>query len=530
MGHVIHKSSPGGSAEIVLRPYQAEAAQAAINALKAERNPVLQLATGTGKSAILSDVALYIKLRRGRVWVLTHIQELVAQNAKAYEQYSNHAPGIVCSGLNRAEYDRQVTFGTVQSIMRPALKGDIPAPHLIIVDEAHRVPHKTGEAGYYAQLFAALPEARRLGMTATPWRMDDGLIYGPDRTKFWFDEVAYKYTVPQAVAAGYLCPIVGVETEVQLSVEDLPVQGDYVQKEAGERETETWLTAAARSMGALAVKRKHIAVYCPSISAAQRAAAVITRETGLSSVVLSSGMSREDREAALRSFRFGRVRVLCSVDTVTTGFDFPALDCIVCLRPTLSSSLWVQILGRGTRKAEGKSNCLLLDYVGNLHRLGGVDMLDTYVREKALEVSEELPAEPHPPTPKAPRSLLPGVRTLAALDPTTGAQAADGAVLTLQVHKVSGAAIITRRNPGRKVLMVQYACTTPENARIDCTAFIDSERPKAEDLDFFSRRALALQLPAEAHKIQWVLKNARAPHSVRARKSGRYWSVVEEIF
>jgi len=502
-----------------LRPHQVAANAAIRAALKSGSNPAAQLATGTGKSLIIADLASDADFT---IWVLTHSQELVKQNADTYQRYTGHEPGIVCSGLGRADYRSPVIFGTIQSVINPALRGDMTTPNLIVVDEAHRVSHKTGEQGMYGKLFEHFPRAQRVAMTATAWRTDNGLIYGAGK-QFWFDSCCFKYTVPQGVADGWLSPLVGVETEVQLDLEGVSVGDDFNQTEAGDRESTEWLRACAHTILQVASKRKHIAVYCPSVAAAMRAGNMIHEVTGWKADALFGSMGKYDRDATLRKFKTGETRVLVSVDTLTTGFDFPELDCLVCLRPTVASNLWVQMMGRLTRRAEGKKNGLVLDFVGNLQRLGGVDMLETYVRQgKPFDPVEAVPAPP-----RAPRKVLPGVRTLAVLDPTSGEQARDGAELRVKVNNVNAVAMNTRRGPA---LMVQYACTTPENARIDATLFLTTDTVNTEALEFFKRRALAVMLPKEPRQLGWMLKGSAHPEYVTVRKSGRYWNTVAEHF
>jgi DNA repair protein RadD len=423
--------------------------------------------------------------------------------------------------LNRDERDRLTTFATIQSIVNPALRGELPAPDLIIVDEAHRVPHKTGEQGQYERLLLRYPSARRIAMTATPWRTDDGLIYGAGE-QFWFDRRAYAYTVPQGVMDGYLSPIVGVETEVQLTLPDPPSTGDFVMSEVEKDVDNAWLESVAHTLLQVASARKHLAVYCPTVLAAERAAAVLGRVTGYSAGTVTGAMNRVDRAEALHRFRSGEFRILCSVDTLTTGWDFPALDCIVCLRPTTASNLWVQILGRGTRLAEGKKNCLLLDFVGNLQRLGGVDTLETYVRQgDPLEPIEAVPQVRKTPV----RTTLPGLTSLIPLDPTTGEHAREGARLTVKVHAVGCVALNTRRGAA---LMVQYTCSTPENARVNASLFLPTGRPNAQVSEFFTARKLAVRLPADPASLQWQVRGARTPEYVTVKKSGKYWNTVEE--
>lgn len=515
-----------------LRPHQQDASARIGLFLSLGHNPVAQLATGTGKSLIIADVIKTHYEDDRVVWVLTHSSQLVTQNADAYYKYTGLTPGIVCAGLNKSQYKHRVVFGTIQSIINPALAGEAVHPYLIIVDEAHRVSHRTGEAGMYGRLFEHFPEARRLAMTATPWRMDDGLIYGKGKN-FWFDERCFKYTVPQAVADGWLSPLIGVETDVQLDLGPAPATGDFNMVDAGEHETTGWMNSVAVNLQRLARKRNHIAVYCPTIASAMRAAAAITTTTGWTSSILTGSMNKELRAQTLRDFKSGVTRVLCSVDTLTTGFDFPALDCIVCLRPTTSSSLWVQIQGRGTRLSPGKKNCLLLDFVGNLQRLGGVDMVETYTRERKGEAVEILPAVPMPPKP--PRRELPGVTTLIPLDPMTGEQANDGAQMTVKVHEVSAVSIPSRRVVGGFILLVNYVCTTPENARINGSRMLFPDAAEgtmnlAEARLFMGDRNLAVILPCPANRIAYSIKASLKPETVTVLKRGKYWNVINEQF
>lgn len=515
-------------AAITLRPPQREAAEAAWLALRAGAHPVLQLPTGVGKSLVAAELAARVSAAGQRVWVVTHVRELVSQNAAAFTRYTGQPAGVVCAGLGRRELGALVTFCSVQSVLAPARAGELELPVLIIVDEVHRVRHNRASAGgsvsLYEQLFRLAPEARRVGLSATPWRTDNGLVYGRGEG-FWFDTLAYQYTVPAAVRAGYLAPLVGVETAHQLDTAALAVADDYVQQDVARAQSADWLTGVARAVGELAARRRHLAVYCPTLNAAERTAAALARETGWSCAVLSGSMSAAARDATLGAFRTGEVRVLLSVDTITTGFDFPALDCLIVLRPTVSSNLWVQIQGRGTRLHPGKRNCLVLDFVGNYQRLGGVDMVDTYVRQG----DPLTPLEATPAAPREPRERIPGVRTLTPVDPMTGAEALNGARVSVAVHRVSCVAVPTRRYP-YPVLMVTYACTTPEGARLDASAFINTAAPRAEDLAFFARRGVAVQLPAEARALQWLVRKAPAPARLTVSKQGRYWNMIDEQF
>ena len=171
-----------------LRPYQQDAVDAAIKALMAGSNPVLQLATGTGKSIIIAALAELYRACGKQAWVLTHVQQLVKQNAATYERYAGIEPAIVCASLGRRDTWGGVTYGTIQSVT--GMLDKLIAPDLIIIDEAHRVPHNEGEPSQYEAVLSRYPDARRVAMTATPWRMDNGIIHGTG-PQFWFDTLAY---------------------------------------------------------------------------------------------------------------------------------------------------------------------------------------------------------------------------------------------------------------------------------------------------------------------------------------------------
>jgi len=508
-----------------LRHYQQEAVDAALAALGEDGHPVLQLATGTGKSIIIAALAEHYRQMNAPVWVLTHVQQLVEQNAATYHRYSGVAPGIVCAGLRRKDRFEPVTFATIQSIL--GVQVEMQPPALVIIDEAHRVPHKRGERSLYESVLHRYPDANRVAMTATPWRMDNGCIHG-EGDQFWFDRLAYSYPVARAVEDGYLCPLVGVETAVQLDLEGArKVSGEYVMTDVSEREDDAWLRAVARSLPELTKIRKHIAVYCPTIEAAERAARAIAEETGWTTDVMAGDITRDARSEALERFKSGETRVLCSVDMITTGFDFPALDCIVCLRPTLSSSLWVQIQGRGTRLADGKKNCLVLDYVGNLQRLGGVDMYEQFYREETKEPVEAIPAKQRA---LRERQRVIGAHTLLPIDPMTGQPVRDGASIWVEVESTSSVPIFTRRNPAYKVLLVNYNCVTEEGVKLRATNFINTEVPDTRTVEFFIPRRLAVNLPAPAADLTWQIKGARTPLRLLVRRSGQYWNVQYEDF
>jgi DNA repair protein RadD len=509
-----------------LRPYQQEALEAGLAALAAGKNPVLQLATGTGKSLIIAALSEHCRATGKEAWMLTHVQQLVKQNAATFRRYANTEPAIVCAGLKRKDTWGGVTYGTIQSVA--GMVDKLPDPDLIIIDEAHRVPHNHGEPTIYENILSRYPESQRVAMTATPWRMDNGVIYG-EGSQFWFDTLAYDYNVKRAVADGWLCPLKGVETSVQLDLSDVGIKGDYIQSDAADAQTTAWLRSVANSLPKLAVIRKHIGVYCPTVKAAEKTAEIIRDVTNWTTEVLHAGLSPDERNRVMSSFMSGETRVLCSVDMITTGFDFPALDCIVCLRPTLSSSLWVQIQGRGTRLHPDKKNCLLLDFVGNLIRLGGIDMCETIYRENDYADEPKEEEAPYSSSVKKEREFKQGLNKLTPIDPMTGQEVADGALIDVIVHSVSAIRIIPKSSD-IPVLLVNYMCSTEEGAIIKASAFIDTKSYNHKTKNFFNSRGLAVSLPCDPQSVSWQIKDARKPRAVTVRKKNQYWNVVRELW
>lgn len=503
-----------------LRKYQSEASGAVFASLRKGNNPCVLLPTGTGKSLVVADLCDRLRSNKGRVWVLTHVKELVVQNRRTLKNYSSLKDvGTICAGLNENKEGASITFATIQSIYRPAIAKVLQPPHAIIIDEAHRIP--PGKDGkWYNEVLRAYPEARRIGMTATPWRMDNGLIYG-DGEDLWFNDLAYEKTVAEMVELKYLAPLIGVHTEVQLDLSGVAKNaGDFVQKQVGDKQTDKWLEAVVKSVQSLGGKRKHIAIYCPTVEAANNTAKAFEAAGWMSGVVVGS---TDNRHEVIDAWKAGVLRVLCSVDVLTTGFDFPALDCLVCLRPTESSSLWVQILGRGTRIHDGKTNCLILDYVGNLARLGGIGMMEDYSVEKGGKVAETRKAKPGEKKPR--KEKKPG--NLAALDPMMG----NSKELRVSVTDVSYVLIPSRTQEGKHILMVSYEAETSDGYPLTASLFCCPEYSgyaRAEAERFFARRGG--DCPHTANQARYACYGLPTPREITVKRNGKYINVLREHF
>lgn len=499
-----------------LRPYQSESSAAFIDALRAGVNPVIALPTGSGKSACIADICNRLSSKGGRVVVLAHVQELLAQNAAEYERFTGQTNyGIYSAGLNQYDYEKAITFAGVQSVYKkPQL---FQGTDLIIVDEAHTVP-PDGEGLMYTSFLSALPEARRGGFTATPWRLDNGVIYGEGRA---FDVLAYQKSPIELVDEGYLAPLRGIETADQLNLKGVSKTGGDFSQSAVEKRMgdDNWLETAVAHSITLLKGRKHLVIFTPTIATAKKAAALYASHRVPCEVVSSED---ENRSGALIAWKAGEIRAIANVDILTTGFNFPALDAIVCLRPTESSALWVQMLGRGMRRAEGKSDCLVLDYVGNLSRLGGVSTMETW--HKQNEKGELRAASKQKASQKAPASAK--RIALTNLDPMLEAPGG----LMVSVVGVSYACRPGKR-PGKSLMLAVYDCVTEDGIGLAVTQFVCVEYDggaRYHAQQWFKRRGSSAPISARVAMVDAY--SLKTPKKLKVFKNEGYLNVLKEVF
>ncbi len=362
---------------IELRDYQ----MAAVDALfayfeRAAGNPLVVLPTGSGKSLCIAEFCrrALAEHPETRILIATHRAELIEQDAGAIRALWPDAPvGVYSAGLGMRQI-RPITVAGVQSIVH--VEG-LPAFDLVIVDECHLCPFD-GD-GYYRQLFARLealnPEVKRIGFTATPYRLNGGRLTRGKRKVF--TSIAYEKPVQELVDAGYLAPLVTPSkngasfntSKVGTNAGDFKIGELASTVEAQSAVTRAALDEALRVCGL----RESWLVYCVSIEHARQAAEYLF-SLGIGAHVVTGEDDRGDRRRKIAAFKAGETRVLVSCDILTTGFDAPRVDCIVLLRPTQSTGLYVQICGRGMRlsAATGKVDCAVLDYGQNIQRHGPI--------------------------------------------------------------------------------------------------------------------------------------------------------------
>jgi DNA repair protein RadD len=357
----------------VPRQYQIDCVQAAWDFLCSRRDdPVLVLPTGAGKSWIIAALCRdAVERFDGRVIVLAHRKELLEQNAeKIRALIPGLEVGIYSAGLKKRDTDHRILVAGIQSVFDKAHL--IGLRQLCIIDESHLVADEGMYRTFLEDLKRFVPFVRRVGLTATPYRLDVGTLCGPDRL---FARVAYKADVRELMNQGFLCPITTTPSLVKYDTDKLHVRGgEFVPSEMNELFGDTAkVKAACQEIVAMTTDRHSVLIFCSGVQHAGNVANEIARLTGELVGCVTGETDPITRGATLHEFKAGRLKYVVNCDVLTTGFDAPNIDAIVILRATKSPGLLAQICGRGFRPHESKTDCLILDFGGNFRRHGPLD-------------------------------------------------------------------------------------------------------------------------------------------------------------
>jgi len=361
-------------------------------------NPLIALPTGTGKSPVIGLLIKYMlsEYPRTRIIVATHTKELIVQDLKALQRVWPSAPvGVYSSGLKKHETFYPITFAGIDSIADQAhLFGHID---ILIVDEAHLVSPKddTRYQKFVLALRKVNPYIKVVGLTATIFRKGQGLLTDDNGI---FTDVCFNATTLESfnwfIDEGYLLPLIPHKTEQEYDTSEIQVlgTGDYNQKQLQEAVDKQELTykVCAETIR-LGEHRKHWLVFAAGVNHTLHTRDMFVN-LGVNATCVHSKMGDKERDANILGFLNGEYQVMVNNGILTTGFDFRALDLISMMRSTMSTSLWVQMLGRGTRpnyasgfdltqkwarlaaiQASQKQNCLVLDFAGNTKRLGPIN-------------------------------------------------------------------------------------------------------------------------------------------------------------
>lgn len=312
--------------------------------------------TGTGKTHLLAAVIYdWLKGERGKsVWIVAHRLELVEQIEETVARYGMKPKNGV------------VKVMSIQWLSRHWEDVKDEKPVLIVIDEAHHALAET-----YQELWLRYPEAKKLGMTATPCRLN--------RKGFTdlFDTLITSDSIVDFIRQGWLSPFdyvsIRPDSEDQKLIDGLErrgADGDFQVKEMdtvlNKRPSIERLYESVRQY---ADGKKGI-IYAISISHARNIAEYY-KGHGMNAVAIDSKTPAKERKRLVEDFRQGGIQVLVNVDVFSEGFDCPDVEFVQMARPTLSLAKYLQQVGRGLRKTDGKETCMLIDNVG-LYRLFGL--------------------------------------------------------------------------------------------------------------------------------------------------------------
>ena len=337
----------------MLRDYQIDICSRVSEAFEHHRSVMVQMPTGTGKTMVLAELVkqLMMKDEGVRILIVAHRRELIEQ---------------IKATIKRMKMDsRNITVESIQTISRRIATIDF-APSLVVIDEAHHALAKT-----YKMMWETWPDAKFLGLTATPCRLN-----GKGFTDL-FDVLVQSWDIPTFIKEKWLSTYdfvsIKADSRTQQLISSLKkrgADGDYQVKEMDAvLNKRPSIERLYNCVMEFARNRKGF-VYAINIDHA-RSIAEYYQSQGVNAVAIDSHTPVKERERIISSFRSGGLQVLVNVDIFSEGFDCPDVEFIQLARPTLSLAKYLQMVGRGLRPSKGKTNCMIIDNVG-LYRVFGL--------------------------------------------------------------------------------------------------------------------------------------------------------------
>lgn len=335
-----------------LRPYQTACIDAARLQIRAGKKRVLLVCpTGGGKTVIASEIIRSAGLKGARVLFLAHRRELIQQTCDKLNRFGV-AHGVIQAGYPMA-LQRSVQVASVQTLIRRL--SVLSRVDLVFVDEAHHVT----AGNTYSKILEAYPGAVVLGLTATPWRLD-GQGLGDV-----FDSHVLAATPRELRELAFLVPVGGWEYEA-IDTESARVQrGDFVQADLQASAKSARVVGDAVAEWLQHAGGKRTVLFATSIDHSKLMADEF-RKAGVPAEHVDGEMPEAERDQVLARLRSGQTLVVCNCNVLTEGFDCPELEVCILLRPTLSTSLALQMIGRILRPAPGKTMARIHDHAGVL--------------------------------------------------------------------------------------------------------------------------------------------------------------------
>lgn len=363
---------------ITPRPYQQEAHDAVVESWKRSLEPVVvEAATGAGKSIIIAMLAKTLHgLSSGkRVLCLAPSKELVEQNSQKYQMLGE--PCSIYSASIDKSLRHQVIFATEGTFKRVARRLG-PQFAGVIIDECHRITPTIKQI--IADMREGSPYLRVCGLSATPYRLGEGFVFGKDPRGWalpetttknpYFAQLVYTISAPQLIDMGYLTPVtVGTPGDSYDTSGLKTGSGGRFTRGSQEKAFTGWGRKTATIVADIVAQsagRRGVMIFAASVRHGEEILASLPPSSRL--IGGKHNMKRAEREQLVADFKAQKFKYLVSVGTMTTGVDFTHVDVIALMRATESISLMQQMIGRGLRLHDGKESCLVLDYAENIAR------------------------------------------------------------------------------------------------------------------------------------------------------------------
>jgi len=367
----------------MLRKYQKDA----VNSLfefqhdRPGQSSVIVIPTGGGKTRVMAEI-----IRRSfeanpncRGMILSHVKELLEQSNKTCTHYATttglpvESIGVYSAALKRREV-KPLTIAGIQSVYRKG--ADFGYLDFIMIDECHLISQnkETMYRKFLSQAKISNSRVKVVGLTATPYRLQSGIIFGHKEKTF--DNCCYAIGVRDLIDEGFLSPLVTMGTSDSPDLKNVRIRaGEYFSKDLDSiLENADLVQSSVKEAIVKASGRKSVLVFASSIKHAQMILDELKNQ-GQRANMITGETHPAIRDCVINGFRENNYKWLVNVAVLTTGFDAPGIDCVVVMRPTMSKGLWYQMVGRGFRLAPDKENCLILDFGDNALRHGCIDQI-----------------------------------------------------------------------------------------------------------------------------------------------------------
>lgn len=528
------------------RPYQTRVVEDLWNWFYShqEGHPVIEACVGAGKSMLVAMIAqrAMTEYPGTRILVIVPSKELLTQNLEElYKVWPEADAGVYSASVNKKQLGKALTYATIGSVAKKAAV--LGRVDMILADECHGI--STADTGMWRRLISDLQRygspVRVVGLTGTPFRGNGTWL--TDGEAPLFTHVCSRVTIRELLELGFLSPLTTVETQTHIDTSDVrTVAGDYAIGDlARASDKDELVQAACDEIVVMGASRRRWLVFCVTIEHAEHVCSAL-QQRGVAAAVVTGETPATQRDKAIADYRAGRLRCLVNVAVLTTGFNVKEVDFLVLLRATRSPVLYTQIMGRGLRIADGKTDCLVADFTDTIEVLGPVDEIQGKARSGKRKGEAPVKICEHCGNPN-PTAVLECVECGAAFPEPERIK---------HGHKASAAAVLSSQRPGFETVEVDdvvyrlhHKANSVSSLRVDyrqglmtvatewcCLGHSGFPRRKAES--WWAQRATIGAIPKDAEEaMEWLDYDKsilRVPRRLTLSRSGKYPDIVSYDF